>query len=97
MVAGFATLVERRVPAASGGDVHAGVVARQAEVVLRVSLPGSAFTSRFLLFGAVGIVALQAIADRRAVDGALERCGVFVRMAGEAKSQAGWWWSASRA
>jgi len=87
-VACLATHVERGMPAASLGDVHAHAVTRQAEVLLLRCSRGR-LQQLVLVFRRVRIVAFEAFADSRAVDFPFDRGGFLVSVAGEAKVQRG--------
>jgi len=85
-VAGIAAHVERRMAAASCRNVQALRVAGEAEVIVLGSA-GDRLPHLVLVVGGVWIVALEAIADCRAVDSPLQLLGVLVAVAGQAKSR----------
>ena len=77
-VATVATHVEGGVTTASGGNIQAGAVAGQAEIVFRC--PGGCFEQDVLKVRTVGIVAGEAVAYRRTMDMPLNPGGILVLM-----------------
>src|SRR5215470_10050251 len=78
-MAGLASHVERCVPAAFFGNVPPGVVAAQAEIFFLST--GARLKQLILVICGVRVMALYAIANRRAVNQALNVGGILVRMA----------------
>ena len=65
--------------------IQAHAVTSEAEIGFFIS--GRRLQQLVFVVGCVRIMALQAIANRRAVDGSLELCCVFVCVAGEAEAR----------
>src|SRR5579864_7969450 len=84
-MAGFASQVERRMTTAFFRNVQPDLVTAEAEVLFLST--STRLQQLVLVVARVRIVALHAIADRRAMHGALEIGSVFVGMAGEARSE----------
>src|SRR5215472_6437755 len=86
-VAGVAAHVERRMPAALLGGRQSGLVALAAEVFPLASR--YRLEQLILVVAGVGIVAIEAVANRGRMDGPLDVGGFLVRVTGNAKGGGG--------
>ena len=82
-VAGIASHIERGVSAAFLGDVRSLGVAGEAKIVFLIA--GSRFEQLKFVVGGMGVVALDAVANRWRMNRTLQRGSVFIGMAGDAK------------
>jgi hypothetical protein len=84
-VARVATHIERSVPAAALGHIHAGVVAAQTQVCV-LSIATDRLEQLIFVIRRVRVVTLDAVSNRRAVNFALYVGGFLVCVAGEAQA-----------
>lgn len=83
-VASVATRVESQMPAALFRHIDANAMASQTKIALLIA--GGGLHQLIFVVGGVRVMALQAVANRWAVNDPLKLCSIFVRVAGEAQT-----------